>query len=234
MKKRDEHLLQEQVRLAFHLASTMTPPFRWPLLLVSIFLALLTLKLTVPTINERVPRGRVKETTTKHIDSRDALIYKLPIALTSPVPTSLRIHPQSGQNECQSYIDCNYLVSQAPPHFAVKIRFGDSTQTVKIDSSTDNVNKTIEDAFKKFQMRKMVPDGKDPQDYILKVTGFEEYLYGMHKTIEFDCIRSLLQKQLDVRITSFVLLCELIFVTREQVDHSLFDISDFKLRSKMK
>jgi hypothetical protein len=102
------------------------------------------------------------------------------------------------------YRNCLQVVTS----FNVRVRIGDAVQTVRVESAKDSVDKTIEDAFKKFKLRKMVEDDKEASDFIFKVTGFEEYLYGEHLTIEYDCIRSLLKKQQEVPKYFFhILLC---------------------------
>eukprot|EP00301_Raphidiophrys_heterophryoidea_P003105 c11415_g1_i1.p1 GENE.c11415_g1_i1~~c11415_g1_i1.p1 ORF type:complete len:1225 (+),score=358.02 c11415_g1_i1:46-3720(+) len=122
-------------------------------------------------------------------DPRDKLVYLIPISLTSPVPPT------------------------APETFLVKVRMPeqDVLVTCKVETK-DSVDDTISAAYQKLRLKMMIAEDRRPTEFIFKLTGFEEYLFGSRRLIEYDCIRSPLKRQ-------------------QEVDLSMWDLSRYNINS---
>jgi hypothetical protein len=73
-----------------------------------------------------------------------------------------------------------------------------STRTLQVSPQTC-LDDVIVAAFKKFSsFSRQEAKGKSPGDYVLKVTGYQDFLFGSDPIIYYDYIRRCLSKEQDI------------------------------------
>jgi hypothetical protein len=120
------------------------------------------------------------------------------------------------------YVDSEPMPLKVPAmiNISVNMPLAEKSMRTLQASPQSSVDDLIVAAFKKFcAFSQTAAKGKVPGDYILKVTGFQDFLFGPEPIISYDYVRRSLSKEMDI-ILSLVETSEIVKqYPKERIDY---------------
>ncbi len=132
------------------------------------------------------------------------------------------------------YVDSEPMPLKTPAmiNISVNMPLAEKSMRTLQAAPQSSVDDLIVAAFKKFSSFSQTAKGKSPSEYILKVTGYQDFLFGPEPIIYYDYIRRSLSKETDI-VLSLVETSEIVKqYPKERIDY--VSIVDKVCRKKKK
>lgn len=136
------------------------------------------------------------------LDNRDITAYRAKMTVeranfTKELSTQIQ---EEATYMLHKYVDSEPMPLRVPPSISININLPLQEKATRglQASANSSVDELIVAAFRKFQAFSKAAEGKKPEDYILKVTGYQDFLFGPEPIIYYDYIRRCLSKEQDI------------------------------------